>query len=83
MLSYLKAHKDEIDGIVCTEISRLVRNFADGGMLLWYMQSGIVKRIYTPSKIFTNSSSDQMMVAIELAMSKKSATTQDTVPRKV
>ncbi len=73
MLSYLKAHKDEIDGIVCTEISRLARNFADGGMLLWYMQSGIVKRIYTPSKIFTNSSSDQMMVAIELAMSKKSS----------
>ena len=73
MLDYLKEHKNEIDGIVCTEISRLARNFADGGMLLWYMQNGTIKHIYTPSKIFTNSSSDQMMVAIELAMSKKSS----------
>lgn len=73
MLDYLKDNKGAIDGIVCTEISRLARNFADGGMLLWYMQNGTVRHIYTPSKIFTNSSSDQMMVAIELAMSKKSS----------
>jgi len=73
MLVYLKDHKDNIDGIICTEISRLARNFADGGMILWYMQSGIIKRIYTPSKIFSNSSSDQLMVAIEFAMSKKSS----------
>lgn len=73
MLEYLREHKNEVDGIVCTEISRLARNFADGGMILWYMQSGIIKRIYTPSKVFTNSSSDQLMVAIEFAMSKKSS----------
>lgn len=73
MLDYLKDNKGEIDGILCTEISRLARNFADGGMLLWYMQNGTVKHIYTPSKIFTNSSSDQLMVAVELAMSKKSS----------
>ena len=73
MLDYLKANANEVDGIICTEISRLARNFADGGMVLWYMQSGIIKRIYTPTKIFTNSSSDQLMVAIEFAMSKKSS----------
>lgn len=73
MLTYLKTHTKEVDGIICTEISRLARNFADGGMILWYMQSGIIKRIYTPTKIFTNSSSDQLMVAIEFAMSKKSS----------
>jgi len=73
MLTYLKDHKKEVDGIICTEISRLARNFADGGMILWYMQSNIIKRIYTPTKIFTNSSSDQLMVAIEFAMSKKSS----------
>lgn len=73
MLDYLKENKGEIDGIVCTEISRLARNFADGGMILWYMQNKTIHNIYTPSKIFTNSSSDQMMVAIELAMSKKSS----------
>jgi site-specific DNA recombinase len=73
MLDYLKDHKDEIDGIICTEISRLARNFADGGMILWYLQNGTIKRIYTPTKVFTNSSGDQLMVAIEFAMSKKSS----------
>lgn len=73
MLDYLKDHKNKVDGIVCTEISRLARNFADGGMVLWYMQSGVIKRIYTPTKVFTDSSSDQLMVAIEIAMSKKSS----------
>lgn len=73
LVEYLKENKGNIDGIVCTEISRLARNFADGGMILWYMQNGTINHIYTPSKVFTNSSSDQMMVAIELAMSKKSS----------
>ncbi len=73
MMEYLREHKGEVDGIVCTEISRLARNFADGGLVLWYLQSGVIKRIYTPTKTFTNSSSDQLMVAIEFAMSKKSS----------
>jgi len=73
LLDYLKDHKGEVDGIVCTEISRLARNFADGGMILWYLQNGTIKRIYTPTKVFTDSSGDQLMVAIEFAMSKKSS----------
>lgn len=73
LLNYLKDHRDEIDGIICTEISRLARNFADGGMILWYLQNGTIKRIYTPTKVFTDNSSDQLMVAIEFAMSKKSS----------
>ncbi len=73
MLDYLKEHKGEVDGILCTEISRLARNFADGGMILWYLQSGLIRRIYTATKVFTDSSGDQLMVAIEFAMSKKSS----------
>jgi site-specific DNA recombinase len=73
MLTFLEDNKNEVDGIVCTEISRLARNFGDGGKILWFLQNGTIKRIYTPSKEFTNSSSDQLMVAIEFAMSKKSS----------
>ena len=73
MMEYLDEHSEEVDGIVCTEISRLARNFGDGGLILWNMQKGVIKRIYTYSKVFTNSSTDQMMVAIEFAMSKKSS----------
>lgn len=73
MLTYLQDNKNKVDGIVCTEINRLARNFGDGGRVLWYMQDGIIKRIYTHSKMFEDSSSDQLMVAIEFAMSKKSS----------
>lgn len=73
MIRFLDKHPDDIDGIVCTEISRLARNFGDGGKILWLIQKGVIKRIYSHSKIFTDSSSDQLMVAIEFAMSKKSS----------
>ncbi|MBU0569354.1 recombinase family protein [Patescibacteria group bacterium] len=73
LLNYLEDNGDKVDGIVCFEISRLARNFGDGGQILWLMQKGVIKRIYTASKMFTNSSSDQLMVAIEFAMSKKSS----------
>lgn len=73
MLDFLTSNKGDIDGIVCTEISRLARNFGDGGLILWYLQSGVIQNIYTNTKIFTNSSADQLMVAIEFAMSKKSS----------
>src|SRR5258708_446264 len=73
MMDYINDHSNDIQGIVCTEISRLARNFADGGLVLWYMQKGTIKNIFTPTKVFTNSSTDQMMIAIEIAMSKKSS----------
>lgn len=73
MLTYINEKDNRVEGIICTEISRLARNFGDGGMILWYLQNGNIQYIYTPSKVFTNSSSDQLMVAIEFAMSKKSS----------
>ncbi len=73
MIEFLHDHRSEVDGIICTEISRLARNFGDGGKILWYMQDGIIKRIYTCTKEYTNSSNDQLMVAIDFAMSKKSS----------
>ena len=60
----------EVKGIVCSEHSRLARNFADGGLVLWYLQSGLIERVYTHDKIFTNSADDQMMLAISFAMDK-------------
>lgn len=73
MMDFIEENPSKVDGIVCFEPSRLARNFGDGGIFLWFMQKGLIKRIYTATKIFTNSSSDQMMLAIEIAMSKKSS----------
>ncbi|KUK77691.1 MAG: Recombinase [candidate division WS6 bacterium 34_10] len=72
----LFASQDEggpIKGIVCTEHSRLARNFGDGGLILWYVQAGIIKQVYTYDKVFTDSPSDQMMLAISFAMDKHSS----------
>ncbi len=62
-----------VKGIVCTEHNRLARNFGDGGLILWYLQDGLIDKIYTFDKIFTNSASDQMMLAINFAMAKHSS----------
>lgn len=55
MIDYIEANKDKIDGIVCFEISRLARNFGDGGQILWYLQDDVISRIYTHDKTFTDS----------------------------
>jgi DNA invertase Pin-like site-specific DNA recombinase len=63
----------EIKGIVCSEHNRLARNFGDGGRILWYLQNGEIEAVYTHDKIFSNTSSDQMMLAINFAMAKNSS----------
>jgi len=73
MLEYLVENREKVDGVVCTEISRLARNFGDGGQVLWFLQDDIISRIYTHDKIFTDSYTDQLMVAIEFALAKHSS----------
>lgn len=73
LLDYIRNNKGKVDGIVCTEISRLARNFGDGGQILWFLQDGLITRIFTHDKIFTDSSSDQLMVAINFALAKHSS----------
>lgn len=71
MLKFIE--KNEVDGIVCYDISRLARNFGDGGYILWYLQCGKIKFIFTHDKVFTSSHSEQLMVAIDFAMAKHSS----------
>lgn len=70
----IKVIEDEdVHGIVCYDLSRLARNFGDGGLILWFLQSGKIKCIYTYDKVFTDSHSDQLMVAINFAIAKNSS----------
>ncbi len=73
MCELIESGEEGVTGIVCSEHNRLARNFADGGMILWYLQNGEVKNIYTHDKIFSNGASDQMMLAINFAMGKNSS----------
>jgi len=51
----------------------LARNFGDGGQILWYLQDDVISKIFTHDKAFTDSHSDQLMVAIEFALAKHSS----------
>lgn len=73
MLEYLDNNANHSSIIICTEINRLARNFGDGGKILWFLQSGKIREIYTYDKKFSDSSSDQLMVAIHFAMAKHSS----------
>jgi DNA invertase Pin-like site-specific DNA recombinase len=73
LIEYIQENKDKVDGIVCTEINRLARNFGDGGQILWFLQAGLITRIFSHDKTFTDSSSDQLMVAINFALAKHSS----------
>jgi site-specific DNA recombinase len=73
MIEYIQENRGKVDGIVCTEINRLARNFGDGGQILWFLQDGLITRIFTYDKIFTDTSADQLMVAINFALAKHSS----------
>ena len=62
--------KREVTGIVTSEISRLGRNFGDGGQILWLMQSGSIQSIYTNDKYYSNMPTDQLMMAVIFAIAK-------------
>lgn len=63
----------EVNSIVVYHLSRLARNTADGGRIIYLMDEGKLKRIYTPTKTYENNSDDKFFLQIEFGMTKKSS----------
>jgi site-specific DNA recombinase len=63
--------KGEVDAILCWKLDRLARNPLDGGSLMWLLGEGKIKCIITPGRIFTGSSDDKLLMAIEFGMATK------------
>ena len=63
----------EVNGIVVYHISRLARNTADGGRIIYLMDEGKLKAICTPTKTYVNNPDDKFFLQIEFGMSKKSS----------
>jgi site-specific DNA recombinase len=57
----------EVEGIVCWKINRLARNPIDGGMIIWMLQNGVIKKIKTDDGEYTPDS-DMIMLHIHFGM---------------
>ena len=64
-------NKGEIDGILCWKLDRLARNPVDGGALIWAVEEGKLKNIYTPQRTFLNTGNDKFWMQLEFGMAKK------------
>lgn len=71
MLARLEA--GEADAILTYHLTRLARNSYDGGRLIYMMDEGVVARIATVEKEYTNNSDDKFIMQIHFAMAKKSS----------
>jgi len=71
MLTRIEA--GEADGIIVYHLSRVARNTADGGRVIYMMDEGKIKEIKTPDKTYTNHSNDKFFMQIDFAMNKKSS----------
>lgn len=63
----------EADAILTWAYNRLARNPLDGGMVVYLLDSGVLKAIKTPSGYTDGSGNSKFMLQMEFAMSKKSS----------
>ncbi len=69
MLEDIKAHKARY--IAVWHHSRLSRNAFDAGQIIQLMDDGDLLAIYTPGRVFRNTSEDKAFLAFELTFAKK------------
>lgn len=63
--------KGKANAILCWKLDRLARNPLDGGRIMQAIADGKLKQIVTPEYVYTNSSSDKMLMAIQFGMATK------------
>ena len=63
----------EADAILVWQYNRIARNSLDGGMIIYMLDSGVIKGIRTPTGYTDGSGNSKFMLALEFAMSKKSS----------
>ncbi len=66
-----KIENGEINHIAVWALSRLSRNPIDGGRVIYALDNGKLVAIHTPTRTYRNTPDDKMVLAIELALAKK------------
>lgn len=62
-----RIQRSEAEGILCWKMDRLARNTIDGGTLTWMLQTGKIKEILTPDKVYLPSE-NTLILSIEFGM---------------
>ena len=63
--------RGEVAGILCWKLDRLARNPIDGAAVMWALSKKQLAEVVTPSRTFTSSSDDVLLMSIEFGMAKK------------
>ena len=66
-----RIERGEAQIIVVWEVSRLSRNPQDGGRIIHLLDSGRLKAIVTPSRVYRNTTDDKFTLGLELVFSKR------------
>lgn len=68
-----RIEKGDADAVLTWHLTRLARNGADGGLIISFMDEGMIKELRTTEKIYLNNGDDKFMMTIHFAMAKKSS----------
>ena len=62
---------NQIDGILCWDLSRLARNPEDDGKIKWLLQSGVLKSIITYTKEYTPENYNALVTSVEFGLTNQ------------
>ncbi len=61
----------KIDAIMVWKLDRVARNPVDGGAVIWAMEEKKLQALYTPQRVFVNTSDNKFWMQLEFGMAKK------------
>src|SRR3989344_6402907 len=74
--------RGEANGILVWHANRLTRNMTDGAVIIALMDSGIVREIKTPGRVYSSDSMDKFVIVLEFGLSKKDSDDKSDVVKR-
>ena len=72
----------EANALLVWHANRLARNAVDGGFIVSYMDSGIIREVKTTGRTYFSESSDKFFILLEFAISKKDSDDKSDVVKR-
>ncbi len=74
--------RGEGNAILVWHANRLTRNMTDGAVIISLMDSGAIKEIKTPGRVYTSDSMDKFVIVLEFGLSKKDSDDKSDVVKR-
>ena len=72
----------KINALLVWHANRIARNPIDAGTIIYLMDTGKLKEIKTPSKVYNNNANDKFMLNLDFSMSKKDSDDKSEVVKR-